>query len=256
MITAPAHLRRHFAKGLGLTALVASVALGVLAGMSDWLLSGERRMFPVQYVRVEGDIENLDEARFVRTLSSGVSGGYFSLDIAQVEHLARSFSWVERAQVERLWPDTVVIRIIEHKPVARWGSDELLNYRGERFTQASPAQFSGLPAIDAPAGTEREMLAVLAGLNQRLGGRGLKVAALALSKRHAWVLTLDNGLQLYVGRQDPLVAADRFLELIPKLGEERARRLARLDLRYPSGFSIVWKADEGAVAEPPQAAGA
>jgi cell division protein FtsQ len=249
-------LGRHVLKGLGFTVLVASVVLGLLAAMSDWLLSGERRLFPVHYVRVEGDIQNLDEARFVRALSSGVSGGYFSLDIDQIEQLARSFSWVERAQVERLWPDTVVIRIAEHKPVARWGGEELLNGRGERFTQAAPEQFAGLPAIDAPAGSEREMLNVMAGLNQRFGRRGLRVDSLVLSKRHAWVLTLDSGLQIYVGRQDPLAAADRFLELIPKLGEERAKRVARLDLRYPSGFSIVWKPDEGAAQEPPQAAGA
>ncbi|NJD08289.1 MAG: FtsQ-type POTRA domain-containing protein [Methylococcaceae bacterium] len=249
-------LRQQLAKGLGLTAVVVLLALGLLAGMSDWLLTGESKLFPLQYVRVEGDIENLDPTRFVRAVTSGMSGGYFSLDIDQVERLARSLPWVERAQVERFWPDTLIIRITEHKPVARWGNTGLINGRGERFAESAPEQFAGLPAIDAPAGTEVEMLQVMGALNQRLSGKGLRVAALSLSKRHAWALTLSDGVQLFVGRQDPLVATDRFLELIPKLGEERSKRVARLDLRYPGGFSIVWKPDDGAAEVPVLGSGA
>jgi len=239
------------ARGVGFAALAASVMLALLAGMSDWLLAGERRLFPVQYVRIEGDIRHLDEARLMRALSTGVSGGYFSLDIEAVEQRARSIAWVEDVQVERLWPDTVVVRLREQSAVALWSGGELVNARGERFAPAASTPMQGLPVIDAPPGSEAEMLQVMARLNHSLRGQGLKIAGLTRSRRQAWVLKLDSGLELHVGRQDPVVATERFLELLPKLGEDRVRRLARLDLRYPNGFAVVWRQDSApAQAEP------
>jgi cell division protein FtsQ len=56
-------------------------------------------------------------------------------------------------------------------------------------------------------------------------------------------------LELYFGRQDPLKLLERFLELVPKLGEDGFARLKRVDLRYPNGFAVVWKSEAEGVTE-------
>jgi len=206
-------------------------------------------LFPIAFVRVEGEIENLDLPKFRQALLPVVSGGYFTLDMAELEGVVRSFAWIEGVRFARVWPDTLEISITEHKPVARWGDKALLNQRGERFAPESIEAFSGLPVIYGPPGMEASLLAMLKDLNDRLEPKGVSVAALDLSKRRAWIVKLSNGLGLHFGRQDPVRLLERFLEWVPKLGGDGFSRLKRVDLRYSNGFAVVWKPAEETAAE-------
>lgn len=210
---------------------------------------GSGPLFPIGFVRVEGEIENLDLPRFRQALLPVVSGGYFTLDMAEVEGVARSFAWIEGIRFARVWPDTLEIAVTEHKPVARWGDKALLNQRGERFAPESIEAFALLPVIYGPPGMESILWEKLKSLNDRLEPRGVSVTALDLSKRRAWIVKLSNGLVLHFGRQDPVSLLERFLEWVPKLGGDGFSRLKRVDLRYANGFAVVWKTAEESAAE-------
>ena len=92
---------------------------------------------------------------------------------------------------------------------------------------------------------ESYLLEILKALDEKLGKeKGTRVASLDMSKRRAWIVKLDNGLELHFGRQDPLKLLDRFLGLVPKLGDDVFAQMKRVDLRYPNGFAVVWKTEE------------
>ncbi len=212
--------------------------------------------FPIRYVRVEGEIENLDVQKLQETLGPSINGGYFSLEMGEIEGAVRSFPWVDRVQLARVWPDTLEIRIAEQKAVARWGEKALLNPRGERFAPAGAESFTQLPVIYGPPGMESFLLGMLKSLNEKLAQQKASVVSLDMSKRRAWVVKLDNGLELHFGRQDPLKALDRFLGLVPKLGEDGFARLKSVDLRYPNGFAVIWKPSMDSGLEMPEKSGA
>jgi len=196
---------------------------------------------PMKYVRVEGSIWNLDMDAFEQTLAPYTHSGYFSTDMERIETEAKTFAWVDRVRVERLWPDTLVVRIEEQKPIARWDGDSLLNDRGERFTPPSVADYQHLPRLSGPEGQEKLVLGTLRALNAKLERRNLRIVTLSLSKRRAWVARLENGVEIVFGHQDPLAALERTLSLLPRLGEDRIAAIQKLDLRYPNGFSVIWK---------------
>ncbi len=204
---------------------------------------GPGPLFPVNYVRVEGEIENLDTNKVREALQPAINGGYFSQDLGEVEGALRSIPWVDAVTVSRIWPDTLEIKITEHKAVARWGDHALLNSRGERFAPGGTETFATLPVIYGPSGRESYLLEMLGKLDERAGQKGARVVSLDMSKRRAWTVRLDNGLELHFGRQDPLQALDRFLGLVQKLGDNAFVRLRRVDLRYPNGFAVVWKSE-------------
>ena len=201
-------------------------------------------MFPINYIRVEGEIENLNEEKLQEALKPALSGGYFHQDLGEIGWVVRSFPWVDRVRLSKIWPDTVEVDISEQKAVARWGDRALLNPRGERFAPEGIEGFSGLPVIYGPLGMESYLLDMLNTLNDRLAPKVVKVATLDMSKRRAWIVRLDNGLELHFGRQDPVAVLERFLELVPKLGDDVFAQLKRVDLRYPNGFAVVWKSVE------------
>lgn len=206
-------------------------------------LQHEGLFFPIRFVRIEGEIENVDAQRLRTAVLSTVNTGFFSLPIADVETAARSYPWVDKVQVVRLWPDTLVLRISEQKPVARWGDHDLINQRGERFAPDRADSFGELPMIVGPAGKEKHLLGLINALNNRLRNRGLSVTYLDMSKRRACIVRLNSGMEVHFGRQDPVKSLDRFLELVPQIGAERMAAVQRVDLRYPNGFAVVWKPD-------------
>src|SRR6185503_6524119 len=55
----------------------------------------------------------------------------FGLD--QLRIAVEALVWVDRARVQRVWPDRIGIEIVEQQAAARWGDDGLLNTRGELF---------------------------------------------------------------------------------------------------------------------------
>ncbi|QSA95922.1 cell division protein FtsQ/DivIB [Methylococcus sp. EFPC2] len=222
----------------------------------QWRPRPEAPWFPLRYVRVEGGLQYLDVEKLHAALASAARGGYFSLDLAEVEGAVRAFAWVDTVSVARVWPDTLVVSVSEHTPVARWGDKALLNERGERFNPPDVSGFAALPAIYGPEGMERVLLDELKSLNKRLENKGLSVAMLELSKRRAYSIKLNNELDILFGRQDPASALDRLLDLAPRLGENRLPQLQRVDLRYPNGFAVVWKPAQEAIDRPPVPAGA
>ncbi len=203
-----------------------------------------RTLFPLNHVRIVGDIENLDVDKLQNALLPAINGGYFSQDLGEVERAIRSFAWVDRLTLVRVWPDTLEIDLDEQKAVARWGDHALLNARGERFTPEEVEAFAYLPVIYGPVGMEAYLLEMLTTLNDRLGPKGVNVASLDMSKRRAWIVKLSNGLEIHFGRQDPVKLLERFLSLVPKLGDEVFAQLKRVDLRYTNGFAVVWKSAE------------
>ena len=201
-------------------------------------------LFPINTVRIVGDIENLDVDKLQNTLQPAISGGYFYQDLGELEGAIRSLAWIDRVQLTRIWPDTLEVDITEQKAVARWGDRALLNPRGERFTADGIEAFSNLPLIYGPLGMESNLLEMMNALNDRLKQKGVTVATLDMSKRRAWIVKLNNGLEIHFGRQDPVALLERFLNLVPKLGDEVFALLKRVDLRYPNGFAVVWKSAE------------
>ena len=201
-------------------------------------------LFPINQVRVIGDIENLDVDKLQNTLQPALNGGYFHQDLGELEGAIRSLAWIDQVRLSRIWPDTLEVDITEQKAVARWGDRALLNPRGERFTADGIETFYKLPLIYGPLGMEANLLEMMNALNDRLKQKGVEVATLDVSKRRACIVKLNNGLEIHFGRQDPVTLLDRFLNLVPKLGDEAFAQLKRVDLRYPNGFAVVWKSAE------------
>ena len=228
--------------------LLLVLTIGLSLSVMDWpeigaqLKSVALDSFPIRYVRVEGDIRYTGSEDFIDAVSVAFVGqSYFSVSLSDVVVAARAVPWIDSVEVERVWPDTVVLRVREHFPVARWGDRQLMDARGERFSPANVESFSRLPHLQAPIGSERELLKTLIALNDQLKGEGVEVVSLARNERRAWVAGLSNDAELIFGRQEPVSAFRYFMALSQKLAGRKLVDMRRLDLRYPNGFSVVWR---------------
>lgn len=198
---------------------------------------------PVRYVRVEGVFQYLSKAEIKTVLMPLVTTDLISADIQAMQSAVETLPWVAAAEVKRIWPDAIDIRVFEQKPFMRWGETSLLNERGELFTLDNTDDFRSLPLIVGPAGHEKRLLEVMKGLQTALADLSMKLTAFIVSERQSWKLNLQNGMQLQLGRREPLNNLQRFIRSLPLLGAEKINGIATVDMRYPNGFAVSWKPD-------------
>ncbi|MGD9391960.1 MAG: FtsQ-type POTRA domain-containing protein, partial [Chromatiales bacterium] len=106
--------------------------LGAVAVAAYWaqLKLRDPSLLPVQSVVLDGDFLHTERNELQQVIGHAIRGGYFTLDVREIQQAVRELPWVAGATVRRVWPDTLVVSVIEHQPVARWGEKRLISDQG------------------------------------------------------------------------------------------------------------------------------
>ncbi|HXC39904.1 MAG TPA: cell division protein FtsQ/DivIB, partial [Burkholderiales bacterium] len=166
------------------------------------------------------------------------------MDLDGVRALFESIPWVRHAEVRRLWPDRLEVRLEEQVALARWGQPEdgrLVNVHGEVFNGTTEAT---LPLFAGPSGTALEVAQHYDAFRSALAPLELAPVAVVLSPRFSWQVRLSNGLTLQLGRDADRGGSGmserlaRFVGIYPGTVAPMARRVDYADLRYGNGFAL------------------
>ncbi|HEY1137798.1 MAG TPA: cell division protein FtsQ/DivIB [Xanthomonadaceae bacterium] len=217
---------------------LALVTLPVVAVIQGWV--GAER-WPLRTLRVVGDLERVDAARLRATVMPHARRGFFAVRLEDAQAAVAKLPWVESAEVRKQWPDVLIVRVEEHRPFAWWGDDQLLSERGRLFPSAKVAVPKGLPRFDGPVSRSSDLVALYNEARALFAPVGIDVQALRIDARGSWSMTLSNGAELLLGRDDARLRLARFARLLPQLQAQDPRTLARADLRYTNGFALTWR---------------
>ena len=130
------------------------------------------------------------------------------------------------------------MRIREEVAIARWGEDGLVNQYGEIFIPDSLGQQQSLPQLNGPEGMQSRVMEQYQVFSQMLTMSGLRIDELDLSERGSWVLRLDNGVLVTIGRSDVTERLQRFITLHDRYLYSQMDEIEALDLRYHNGISV------------------
>ena len=136
-------------------------ALGVLAfmvglGVMGWgLVASFDR--PVGKVEVGGQFQRVAPVQIEEVVTPFRGAGFLSIDLEALRMALETIPWVDRARVERKWPNGVRVFITEHVAAARWGESGLMNTRGELFLDDATHIPPELPHLVGPPGTETQV---------------------------------------------------------------------------------------------------
>lgn len=217
--------------------------LGIAVGGAIMLWGITRALDqPIGKVEVDGKFQRVAPVQIEEAIRPFRGSGFLSVDLDAMRAALQTIPWVDRARVERRWPNAVHVLITEHVAAARWGESGLMNTRGELFLRGATHIPAELPQLVGPEGTESEVARLYLETYPRLLSVGLRLTRVELDPRGAWQLTLENGLQVRLGRQDVNERLERFIRVASPVIAARAGDVRYVDLRYSSGFSVGWNA--------------
>ncbi len=228
------------------------VTLPVVAIVNGWIGAGH---WPLRTLRVEGRLQRVDAERLRATVLPYASRGFFAVRLGEAQAAVARLPWVERAEVRKRWPDILEVRIVEHRPFARWGRDRLLSQHGQLFPSQGAGIPNGLPLLDGPDTRVADVVALYNESRALFAPGGIDVRAVALDPRGSWSLQLSNGTDVIVGSSEARLRVTRFARLLPQLLSQKQLPLRRADLRYTNGFALSWPSTTPTPPTAPQSQG-
>ncbi len=202
---------------------------------------------PIKYVRTEGVFQYLSKDDIKTVLEPLVTTSFLEANMQAIHLAVAALPWVDAVEVKRLWPDTIDIKVTEKKAYLRWGKDSLITEQGVIFTPKSLERHQHLIVVTAPQARRLEVLEIMKGIKTALADESLELAEFTINNRWSWTIKLTTGLEILLGREEQLKKLQRFLKTIPLLGKQQIEAMAVVDLRYPNGYAVSWKAQTPAI---------
>lgn len=219
--------------------LVAGIAL-VTSAAAVYVLSVALDQ-PFRLVTVEAPFQRVSTMQVEAAIRDSVSGGFVTVNLSAIRSAVNAIPWVDRAEVQRIWPDQLHVAVVEQVAAARWGDHGLLNSRGELFISDARHPPPELPQLTGPRGSHTKVARRYLHMRNQLQASGLTLTSVALDVRGAWRLVLSNGLEIRLGRTDVDERMKRFLEVVTHVIELRIEDIAYVDMRYSNGFAVGWR---------------
>ncbi|MDO5651748.1 MAG: cell division protein FtsQ/DivIB [Moraxella sp.] len=223
----------------GFLLLIISIAACVIVGIY-YLKS-----IPTKTIAI--DVQNLDvyeKQSLDSTVKSLGAVQFYQADLKEIYNAVNALSWVDSVNVRRDWREGIVVSVISKKAVANFGSDRLVDAKGDVFVPADSHKLTDkqLVTLYGDEAHADEVMRRMYQLNEWFAPLGLMTRDVILTPRQTWLIRFDNGLRLTVDNENTdqkLYAASRILQNAA-LADKR-NQIQAVDLRYKNGFAIVWK---------------
>jgi len=236
--------RRPAPRGLGLALafalVIAAIAFGVVRGGEyDSFVAREGSIrdfvaralgFDIAIVTISGEVE-LRVPEILADAGISPKNSLLFLDAAQARMQLETAPLVKQASVRKLYPNHLVIDLVERAPYALWQKDGQVNIvaaDGAVIDQMHDQRFANLPFVVGEGANERlpEFNALLAAA----GELGPKIRAGVLVAHRRWNLKMANGVDVMLPEINPQAAVATLVRL-QRESRVLDRDVISLDLR-------------------------
>lgn len=228
---------KRLIRTLGGVFLLAMLGAGGYFGAEPLMNVLERRL---SQVSVEGEFRYVGKQRTMDLISAELNSDFMQLDLMKLKAVLESDPWVEYAALGRQWPDTLLVKIIEQKPIARWGDTGFMNQRGEIIHVDNTDELTELPRLDGDETDASKIMQQYQDLSQLLRGRGLEIIRLSGDQKKSWRVTLKGNIEVAIGRDQVMEKMRRFITVYDKHLNRLWPDVKAVDVRYTNGVAVQW----------------
>jgi cell division protein FtsQ len=217
---------------------IALVVLPIAGVLGGWFAADR---WPVTRLTVQAEFKHVSAEQIRAAVLPRLGKGFFALDLDGVQKAVTALPWVESVEASKRWPDTLLLRVYERQPFARWNASQLISREGKVFSVPDAADYQQLPDLHGPDEHLAEVVSFFADVQRAFAGTHLKITGVALTERGSWSVSTDTGAQIVIGDRDHAGRRlRRFLDVYPQVTAGHGQGFEYADLRYTNGFAVKW----------------
>lgn len=198
----------------------------------------------IESVKVTGVIDAVDHEALKDIIRTYSTGGFLRVQMDQLEKELEKLTWVHQVSVQRYWPDTLSVNVLQHNPIARWGDTGLMNTYGHLFFPNDIKPYQALPMLYGEEIRAKDLARTFEISMQQLKPLGLQLRGLFEDERQSKHLVLAEGLVISIGDGDVTKKIARFITAYEQYLAENLNEVKKVDLRYTNGLAVEWKSPQ------------
>ncbi len=193
--------------------------------------------FRVGEILVVGRKET-DREELLKAVRLARGAPILAFDIDAARQRVEALPWIRTASVERMLPDTLLLRVEERQPMALWqhkGKFALIDVNGEVILRRDLKRFADLVVVVGEGA--REHAAELLKILRSEPDLSILVSAAVWVSDRRWNLRMKGGIDVRLPEQNPAAAWTRLAEY-EKAHQVLGRDVQLLDLRIPDRLIV------------------
>ncbi len=169
-----------------------------------------------------------------------ITESFFALNIEDATKTIGLYPWIKSVEVRKVWPNILLLEIEEHQPWLLLNGTQIVSNEGVVFTPNDVSAFSTLPKLNGQFGSISDLLSMYDYFLNSLESDGFSLKSLAYQPLSGWMLELDSGTQVLVGKNNIQERLERFQNMLDGAKSINANEVAYFDLRYRTGIAVGW----------------
>jgi cell division protein FtsQ len=200
--------------------------------------------FSIHNIEIMGNFSDKTKQTLQENIQSVTKEGLLRCNTRTLRtHLLKRKPWIKNIIIHRKLPGTLVIHIQPRSPAAVFKSPDQNNLQwidasGKCFTLVDSIPIAHIPTIIGPMEKLFELFQWYKTISALLTPQALQMNTLALRDNDCCVISLTNGIELLLGRQNPCKQLKQTLNSYPFVLHQ-PDRIASIDLRYSNGMAIT-----------------
>lgn len=171
----------------------------------------------ISSIEISGPFQRVSALQIEEAISEQIDAGFVGADVDRVQAQIVALPWIDQARVARRWPSRIAITVTEQVPAAVWGESGLLNTRGQLFVTELRHAPAELPKLSGPDSSSGEVAARYLSVREKLIPLGLDLRRVHVDARGSWEMTLQNGIEIRLGRRDVAERTELFLDVVANI---------------------------------------
>jgi len=224
--------------------LVIVILLSVIVYFANYARNNNSNLLiwpQINQVEVNGSLKHINYEKLKSIIRTHIRGGFFRVPMSKLEQEIVHLPWVYHATAQRIWPNTISIKIYEQNPIARWGDTGLMNAYGDLFFPESIGSNSLLPMLFGEELRAKELASIFESSLIKLKQIGLQLHGLFEDERQSKHLVLSNGMVVAIGDGDANEKITRLTAAYKQYLSPHISEVKKIDLRYTNGLAVEWK---------------
>jgi cell division protein FtsQ len=225
-------------KGAKLSTLLISLTILMMAALMSGVIQSNH--WKVTDIELDAEFKRVNSEQIRIVVAAYPERSFFKIKAEVIRKNLNEIPWVQSVSVNKKWPNKLSIKLIEHKAVAVWNDNQLLNAKGGIFEVDSIDNLAALPKIQGKNSNAPAIWNNYIRYNDIIKQIGYDIALTKVTNRGGWDLYLSNGVNINLGSQQMDARLVRLAETWMKLVDLNNKLPEYIDLRYTNGYVVKW----------------
>ena len=196
---------------------------------------------PITSINIEGDLKRVSKKGVEIAVLEIKNKGFLTVNQGEYKDKLEAIDWVKSVKINKQWPNTINVVVVEDDVIALWNKRLLLNSSGELYALDQRDVPDELIQFSGPEDRENEVYRRYKLYNDELVRRGILIEEIELDLRGSWVITVRPSIKIKLGEENTEERFERFLTIWDQSLLENFELISYIDLRYSEGFVIKRK---------------